>query len=205
MHAIAHKLMRRVIEAILFVSQREWQRMWPDPAWIRLLSQPRYQLAMGLAFLVLAALAHNGLLRFDDSWMTAAIWMGVLLLALACTGWALQCYRAIRVKRGAVAHLATLSKDEKVLLARALKENTRCITAFSLHPAVMSLKAKGIINSRLVIGEDAPHIIPDYVWKRLEKEKDKLLKYSDCSVSYGIAQRIFYPTGQWLPIMNAPR
>ena len=122
-------------------------------------------------------------MRVSDTSVAAAIGMGVLLLVLGCTGWVSQCFRAIRAKRGAVAHLATLSKNGKVFLARALKENTRCIAAFSFHPAVMSLKSKGLIDAKLVIGEDAPHIIPDHVWKKLEKQRDDLLKYSNCSLS----------------------
>jgi hypothetical protein len=156
----------------------------PDSGWLRALHLRASTLAaVALGCWAVLGLAEFGLLYLDalPTWVRALF---VIIAVVASLLWLVRIclahFERWQRRNAVLAHLDALSKDEKVLLSRALKENTRCITIFSFHPAALSLKTKGLVESSLVIGEDASHIIPSNVWKSIKTRTPDVFEYSNC-------------------------
>jgi len=131
---------------------------------------------------MLGYVVRQGRFQIRDDLAALILAVGFLFSFLGVGSLLRNLLQVVLRRRQAIAHLDALNKDEETLLARAVKSNSRVITIFSLDAVALSLRAKGLIHASLVIGEDAPHTIPAYIWKILQRRKEQLLPAAERSL-----------------------
>ncbi len=72
-----------------------------------------------------------------------------------------------------LAHLATLSNEERKLLARCLADNRRSVMGNHLNASLVQLASKGLfeIPTQISTPMQMTYVIPDFVWVALQERK----------------------------------
>ena len=163
------------------------------PDWIKSIVElkPRFLFALWLlgALVLFLPRSITDSLGFTPSIDPYRGWVGLATLA-AFIFWLVQLQpweyvssilNQHRLQGEIVEYLATLSPQERFLLAYCLHRNQQSINIQLSDPVAATLRQKGLLRQSLGVGDISkwPHMVPKPVWKEMQAHREMLLSASE--------------------------